>query len=140
MVVENLHKISLLRRFVAIFYDTLLLFSVLFFAAALAQPIINGKINIFFQLYLLMVSFLYFAMSWKRGGQTVGMKAWRIKLQSTNGELVTWQQLTIRFFVAIISWFTIVGFTWAIVDKNNRTWHDILSNTQLVFLPHKKKS
>jgi uncharacterized RDD family membrane protein YckC len=139
MVVENLHKISLLRRFVAIFYDTLLLFSILFFAAALAQPIINGKINIFFQLYLLLVSFLYFAMSWKRGGQTVGMKAWRIKLQSTNGKLVTWRQVTIRFFVSIISWITAVGFIWAIVDKENRTWHDILSNTQLVFLPHKKK-
>jgi uncharacterized RDD family membrane protein YckC len=140
MLVENLHKISLLRRFIAIFYDSLILFAILFFAAALAQPIINDKINIFFQLYLLLVSFLYFAMSWKRGGQTVGMKAWRIKLQSTNGELVTWQQVTIRFFVAIISWITAVGFVWAIVDKENRTWHDILSNTQLVFLPHKKKS
>ncbi len=131
MLVENFPKISLLRRIVAVFYDTLLLFSILFFAAALAQPITNGKISILYQLYLFLICFLYFAMSWKRGGQTVGMKAWRIKLESTNKEAVTWQQVTIRFFMAIISWFTVIGFIWA--------WHDSISNTQLILLPHKKK-
>jgi len=131
MLVENFSKISLLRRFVAIFYDTLLLFSILFFAAGLVQPITNGKVSILYQLYLFLVCFLYFAMSWKRGGQTVGMKSWRIKLQSTTENAVTWQQVTIRFFMAIISWFTVIGFI--------LTWHDSVSKTQLVLLPHKKK-
>jgi uncharacterized RDD family membrane protein YckC len=131
MLVENFPKISLLRRFVAIFYDTLLLFSILFFAAGLVQPITNGKVSILYQLYLFLVCFLYFAMSWKRGGQTVGMKSWRIKLQSTTEDAVTWQQVTIRFFMAIISWFTVIGFI--------LTWHDSVSKTQLVLLPHKKK-
>ena len=131
MLVEIFPKISLLRRFVAIFYDTLLLFSILFFAAGLVQPITNGKVSILYQLYLFLVCFLYFAMSWKRGGQTVGMKSWRIKLQSTTEDAVTWQQVTIRFFMAIISWFTVIGFI--------LTWHDSVSKTQLVLLPHKKK-
>lgn len=131
MLVEKYSKISLLRRFIAIIYDTLLLFSILFFAAALVMPITNGKISILYQLYLFIVCFFYFSISWKRGGQTVGMKAWRIKLQSTNEQAVTWQQVTIRFFMAIISWFTVIGFILA--------WHDSVSNTQLVLLPHKKK-
>ncbi|WP_069472500.1 RDD family protein [Candidatus Marithrix sp. Canyon 246] len=131
MLVENFPKISLLRRLVAIFYDTLLLFSILFFAAGLVQPLTNGKVSILYQLYLFLVCFLYFAISWKRGGQTIGMKSWRIKLQSTTEDAVTWQQVTIRFFMAIISWFTVIGFI--------LTWHDSVSNTQLVLLPHKKK-
>ncbi len=131
MLVEKISKISLLRRFIAIIYDTLLLFSILFFAAALVMPITNGKISVLYQLYLFIVCFFYFSISWKRGGQTVGMKAWRIKLQSTNEQAVTWQQVTIRFFMAIISWITVVGFFWA--------WHDSVSNTQLILLPHKKK-
>ena len=74
------------RRCAAIFYDVLILFGVLMFAAALVVlplgwvydiEIESG--NILYQLYLCLVVFLFFAWFWVHGGQTLGMRAWRIK-------------------------------------------------------------
>lgn len=133
-------KIGFLRYFFLIVYDSLLLFGVLFFAGALAYPLTHAEISPLYQIYLLMVSFLYFAWSWLHGGQTLPMKAWRIQLQSTDGKAVTWQQAALRFLMAIISWLALgIGFLWAIVDKKHGTWHDWVSGTRLVLLPKQKK-
>ncbi|MCK5718347.1 MAG: RDD family protein [Thiomargarita sp.] len=127
---------NLFRHFAAIFYDSLLLFSVLFFAAAIIYPLIHE--GLIFQLYLLTIWFLYFAWAWKRGGQTLGMKAWRIKLQSTQGEKISWQQTLIRFLVAILSILVFgLGFFWAIISGKKQTWHDRASNTCIVLIAKK---
>jgi uncharacterized RDD family membrane protein YckC len=129
---------SLLRRFMAIFYDSLLLFAVLFFAAALAYPITQGQISLAYQLYLLSISFFYFAWPWRHGGQTLGMKAWRIQLQSVMDKPITWQQTLLRFGMAIVSWSVLgMGFLWALFDKQRRTWHDWISETHLVLQNYK---
>jgi len=121
----------------AILYDSLLIISALILAAALAYPITNGQISLAFRIYLLMVIFFYFAWPWLHGGQTLGMKAWRIQLQSTDNQPLSWQHVVRRFLVAIISWLGLIGFLWAIVDKQQRTWHDLGSNTRLVYLGKK---
>jgi uncharacterized RDD family membrane protein YckC len=127
--------VGLLRRLAAIFYDSLLLFSVLYLAAALAYPLTQGKSSWIFQLYLLAVWFLYFAWPWLRGGQTLGMRAWRVKIQTTDGKRLSWQHVAIRFFTAFISWACLgIGLLWALVDKEKRAWHDLASHTQLVCL------
>lgn len=132
---KNGPSAGLLRRLVAIFYDILLLFSVLFFAAALAYPITDGQISPAYQFYLLLVWFLYFAWPWLRSGQTLGMKAWRIKLESTDGQAITWWQALQRFLMAFVSCFALgMGFFWTIVDKQQRSWHDLVSNTRMVLL------
>jgi uncharacterized RDD family membrane protein YckC len=126
---------GLLRLFMAIFYDSLLLFSVLFLAAALAYPITHGQVSLLFRIYLLTICFFYFAWPWLHGGQTLGMKAWRIQLQSNKNKPITKQQVLLRFSMAIVSWMALgMGFFWAIVDKQRRTWHDWVSDTYLVFI------
>jgi len=137
---EKLPSAGLWRCFIAMFYDSFLLFSALLLATALAYPITKGQISLAFRIYLLMVSFFYFAWPWLHGGQTLGMKAWRIQLQSSNDKPLTWQQALQRFFMAIVSWLALgIGFFWAIVDKQQRTWHDLASNTRLVYLGKRKK-
>ncbi len=141
---EKYDSVGLLRCFMAIIYDSLLLFSALLLAAALAYlvtngqtayPIANGQISLVFRIYLLMVVFFYFAWPWLHGGQTLGMKAWRIQLQSIDNKPLSWQQVTRRFLVAIVSWLGLgMGFFWAIIDKQKRTWHDLGSGTRLVYL------
>ncbi len=127
---------SLLRCFIAMVYDSFLLFSVLFFAAAIAYPITQGQISLGYQIYLLLVCFLYFAWSWLHGGQTLGMKAWRIRLQSIDGTPVTWRRALLRFSMAIISWLALgIGFLWLIVKQ--QTWHDWASDTRIVLCPKK---
>jgi uncharacterized RDD family membrane protein YckC len=133
---KHLPAASLLRCFTAMFYDSLLLFSVLFFAAALAYPLTHGQVSLAFRIYLLIVWFLYFAWPWLHGGQTLGMKAWRIQLQSINGKPITWYQALLRFLMAIISIIIFgIGFFWMVIDKQKRTWHDWISGTRIVLLP-----
>ncbi len=137
---ENYDSVGLLRCFMAIIYDSLLLFSALLFASALAYPITNGQITLAFRIYLLMVIFFYFVWPWLHGGQTLGMRAWRIQLQSIDNKPLSWQQVIRRFLVAIISWLGLgMGFFWAIIDKQQRTWHDLGSNTRLVYLGKREK-
>lgn len=142
---ERKTTVGLLRRFACIFYDSLLLFSVLMLAEALALLIvvlIGFSVEIYHksfinQIFVLSTTFLYFGGQWIYGGQTLAMKTWRICLQSTEEDRkpITWKQATIRFFVAFISWAALgLGFFWALFDKQHRTWHDWASQTQLIRL------
>lgn len=129
-------KPSLFRLLCAIIYDLLLLTAVLFFATALLLPFNGGEAftnrQIFYPLYLLTVSFAFYSWFWVHGGQTLGLKAWKIKLLSDNRQPVNGRQAFIRFVTALVSLsFFGLGFLWMLFDKNRRSWHDIASNTGL---------
>lgn len=132
-----------LRRLAAIAYDTLLLLAVLFLATALALPFNSGDAftskQWFFPLYLLLVTFGFFAWFWTHGGQTLGMRAWKVKLVSQQGLTVSWQQALVRFGVAFLSWLCFgLGFFWCWLDKSGYSWHDHASATRLVWADSEK--
>ncbi|TAN68933.1 MAG: RDD family protein [Methylobacter sp.] len=134
-------KPGFLRRLAAILYDLLLLIAVLFVATALLLPLNAGEAftaqQFFFPLYLLLVSFLFYAWFWTHGGQTLGLRAWKIKLLTLEGKPISWKQALLRFMAAILSWgFCGLGFLWILVDENQRSWHDRLSKTELFFDDH----
>jgi len=131
---------GLLRRMGALFYDVLLLAAVLFLAAAVVLPLTGGEAvkpyNPLFSAYLFMVCLLYFAWPWVRGGQTLGMKTWRLRAQRVDGGTLTWRNAVLRFLVALASWAPLgAGFLWVLVDKDKMAWHDRLSKTVLVMEP-----
>jgi len=131
---------GLMRRLAAIFYDSLLLFAVLFIATLPLLLLTQGEAiesdSGYFLPYLLSISFLFFGWFWIHGGQTLGMRAWRIRVQQANGSNITWLQALIRFFSAIFSWAVGgLGFLWIMVDKDRKAWHDRLSSTEIVLLP-----
>lgn len=128
------------RRLGAILYDTLLLLALLFIATALVLPLTGGQAvapgNPLYASYLFLVSFFFFAWFWTHGGQTLGMRAWRIRVQQRNGAPITWTQALLRFMTAIASWLLLgAGFLWALVDKDGMTWHDRYSQSVLVVVP-----
>jgi uncharacterized RDD family membrane protein YckC len=128
-----------LRRMGAIVYDALLLLAVLFFATAIALPFNSGQAftagQYYFPLYLLGISYLFYGWFWTHGGQTLGLRAWKIKLSNPDGSEVDWHRASLRFSAAILSWaFMGLGFVWCLVDKNGLSWHDHLSNTRLYFI------
>lgn len=137
---------GLFRRLFAIFYDSFLLIAILFIVSAIATVLNSGKAiepsDALYPLFVVVIfglSYLYFAWFWIHGGQSLGMKTWRIQIQSTDNSKISWKTAAIRFITAIFSWgFFGLGFLWAFFDKNNRCWHDLTSRTVLIDLRLKK--
>jgi uncharacterized RDD family membrane protein YckC len=127
------------RRFAAIAYDTVLVWGTLFFATALVMLFNGGRDiqagNNLYRGYLLVCAYGYFAWQWLHGGRTLGMRAWRVRLESVNGAPVTWTQTGLRFIGGAISWLLLGGgFIWAMRDAERRGLPDHLSGTRLVVI------
>ena len=127
-----------IRYLAIVTYDALLLIALLFLATALILPLNHGEAfsanQYFFPVYLLSVCFLYYGWFWTHGGQTLGMKTWKVKLQTIDRQSITWRIALKRFFLAIISWGTLgLGVLWKLIDKNQQTFHDNFSETGLFF-------
>jgi uncharacterized RDD family membrane protein YckC len=83
-------------------------------------------------LYLLLVAFAFYGGFWTHGGQTLGMRAWRVRVVREDGGRLTWRDAAIRYAAAILSWLVVgAGFWWSLFDRDGRTWHDRLSGTEL---------
>ena len=133
-----------LRRLAAQIYDLLLLIAILFLATALILPFTAGEAvsdqqTLIYRIYILVISFFFYGWFWTHGGQTLGLRAWKIKVLTRDQKPINWTQALLRFTTAIPSWgFFGIGFLWILVDKNRRGWHDHLSKTALFFDPQKK--
>ena len=86
---------------------------------------------------LLLVIAGFFCGFWVRGGQTIGMRAWRLKLVSDrvpDGE-VSLPQAVGRLAGACLSALPAgLGYLWVLFDRDGRSWHDSLSGTRLVMV------
>ncbi len=129
--------VGFFRRLVAMVYDVFLLLAILFLAATILLLFNKGEAvtaKIIIIPYYLLVSFGFYGWFWTHNGQTAGLKTWKIRLKTTNGQALTWKHALIRFLAAILSWVLLgFGFLWILVDKNNYALHDYLSKTVLVF-------
>ena len=118
-------------------YDTVILLGLLILASAVALPF--GEVDkaalhdFWFTLWLLVVCFAYLGSCWRYGGMTVGMRAWKIRLISSNGQTISWPWCLLRFAVGLFSLAVFgLGILWALVDRKNRTWHDLAAHTELI--------
>ena len=127
---------SFLRRLGAILYDSILLFAVLMFATSLLMPLNGVAIesdNAAYQIYLLIIAYIYFVWQWSFGGRTLGMRTWNIKIINEKGENPSWQQSTRRYFGSILSIILLgSGFLWSLFDHKKCALHDHLSKTTLI--------
>ncbi len=148
-VSESYRYAGLFRRLFAIFYDCFLLGALLFIVSALftalnaiggGEAVTPGTLyNLLLSASLAGVSFLYFGWFWTHGGQTLGMKTWRIQLVNDDAgkaaNNISWQQAFIRFSVAIFSWLVFsLGFVWCLLTPKKQGWHDLLSHSVLIDL------
>lgn len=133
-----MRRLGFFRHIAIIIYDLLLLLALLFLATGIALPFNKGEAfsatQYVFPLYLLFISFIFYGWFWTHGGQTLGMKTWKIKIQTFNQQPITWTHAFKRFFMALFSSaFFGIGFLWKLVDKQQYTWHDRYSKTSLFF-------
>ena len=117
-------------------YDGLIGVALWMVAAALALPVTRGDVvagrDVGFTAYLLSVWFIYLAICWRRGA-TLGMRAWRVRLVTHDGQPIGWGACVIRYVVAALSLALAgLGFWWSLWERRRRTWHDIASNSRLI--------
>jgi len=118
-------------------YESLLLAGVAFFAALLflgasgASP--SEWTRHAFQVYLFFVIGLYFVGSWRRGGQTLAMKTWKLRLVGTDGARITLRQAMVRY---VCAWPCLllggIGILYAPFDRERQFLHDRLAGTSIV--------
>ena len=134
---------GLLRRLGAMLYDGCLLAGVMIVAATplpFFQSAADGSfwVRTLIQIYLILVCFLFFGWFWTHGGQTLGMRAWRLQLRRIDGQNLAWSTAVVRFLGALLSWLALgLGFFWVALDPQNRAWHDRLSKSIVVVLPRR---
>ena len=141
--VQDLPVAALWRRLAAILYDSFLIFAIWImvgFAVLSAFGIDNGE-NITLTplqnwvLFLAMIgsAFLFFGWFWTNSGQTLGMQAWKIKIQNQDGSAVNWRQVGLRFISAPPSMAAGgLGYWWALWQPEKRSWPDLLSHSWVV--------
>ena len=128
---------ALPRRLLSLIYESLLLAAVLLAGAlpflvfsrqmepAVARPL--------FQLYLLLMSGVYFVWQWTRGGQTLPMKTWRLKLVTREGAPLALRHGVSRFLLALAGLALFgLGYAWALADRDHQFLHDRLAGTRIV--------
>ncbi|MEO8802831.1 MAG: RDD family protein [Rudaea sp.] len=125
------------RRLFALLYDLLPLLGLWFVAGVLTLAFTGGDFDArnpqhqaLARALILIVTAGYFVLSWTRGGQTVGMRAWGLRIVADDGQRLALPRALLRFAVGIVSLGLVgAGFWWSLIDQKHRTWHDIASNS-----------
>lgn len=125
------------RRFGALMYDSLLILALWFLTGFIWVPlsgdVVTGNA---FQLTLLLETLGFYAYCWHKNGETLGMRAWQIRLVDESGTGVNPKQIAIRSVVAPFSLACAgLGYLWLLISKDKQTWHDKASKTLVVHLP-----
>ncbi|MBQ0760902.1 MAG: putative RDD family membrane protein YckC [Zhongshania sp.] len=158
-IIANEGPPGVFRRIAVIVYDAFLLFAVLFVATLIpayfispesfiANPANNSVVHELdiplqgwiYRAYLVTLIIIFYGWFWRKNGQTLGMQAWRIKLESQDGGKPSWGQCTIRVLVAGVSLLAGgLGYWWIWIDRDSLSWHDRASKTVLRSIPKDKK-
>lgn len=123
----------------AALYDLILILAVLFVASVPfviwrggnfdEQPIILLS----YQIYLLVICYIYFSYFWLINGQTPGLRTWKLRLIRQDGYLLTRKDSIIRFILSLLSVASLgLGWLWLFFNPNQQSFHDQFSYTQIV--------
>lgn len=142
------------RRFASLVYDTLAIIAFSMLTVVLYLFTIQGLISIDIvalgnaedvsaliqnslllssirSILLIVVALTFFGYFWTKSGQTIGMRAWRLKVQTKDGQLISWSQSLIRSVTALLG----LGNLLVLIDfKNKRALQDYLSKTDVITL------
>lgn len=99
------------RRLIAMVYDVVAVLAIVMVVGLICQLATGGQlinngtqvhIAWWYQPLQAVVVAAYFVVSWLRGGQTLGMRPWRIRVVAGNGASVSMRQALIRVVVAAL--------------------------------------
>ena len=125
------------RRLASALYDLLLIVALTFVATfpflAFLGDATHGWRRHLLQAWVLIVIGAYFVGFWTRGGQTLPMKTWHIRLVSRDGGPVGVARAIHRYLLALLGTAALgLGYFWALVDRDRQFLHDRLAGTALI--------
>ena len=141
---------GLIRRLMAMVYDSLLLLGVAFAYGVIVWALrkLAGQNTLepltgpaaFVELLFLWITLAgYYVLGWTRRGQTLGMKSWRLRLEPPDGGAVSAATAWLRTLLAPVSMAAAgVGYLWVLFDKERGCWHDRWTGTRVVVLPKER--
>lgn len=149
---ELLPPAPLWRRLCAFGYDLLALVGLWFFITLIAVAINHGPIGAAIEdgavrvlnwpaqitLYgvLWLATGTYYTLSWRHGGQTLGMRPWRLLAERGDGGGIGHGRAWLRYLCAWLSILPLgAGLLCCLFDRDRRALHDILADTRLGLLP-----
>jgi len=144
---QTLPPANLIRRLMAMVYDAFLLLGISFAygIAVLLLRLLFGDdtmqaphpvLQVIIVIGLWFFYALFYVWCWRRTGQTLGMKSWRIQLQGYNQKTPSWKECWLRSILAPLSLGVLgIGYFWCLFDKNGACLHDNVSHTRVVLLP-----
>jgi uncharacterized RDD family membrane protein YckC len=132
------------RRLAALVYDFLLLAALLmiytggalfFTRGAAVVPATAGAWVYLYRAGLVLLIAGYYLLNWLRSGQTLGMRAWRLRVVTDSGQPLPWSAAVRRVFFGALAWApAALGVLWLYVDPDQLALHDRLSKTRVVHL------
>jgi uncharacterized RDD family membrane protein YckC len=148
------------RRLIALLYDLVAVLAIVMTVGLLCQLATGGQlittgaqvhIAWWYQPLQTVVVATYFVLSWLRGGQTLGMRPWRIRVTTREGARLTFWQAILRAAAAAMPllmlllaptlgmhaalwcvaglWIVWFGTGW--VDSRRRPVHDLVAGTEI---------
>lgn len=96
------------RRLAAAAYDGLLLLGI-WMAALMLDTVVRDLLDVertwaALRAYLFLIGFAFFGWFWTHGGQTLGMRAWRLQLRRTDGTPPRWFDAALRYALMLVCW------------------------------------
>jgi len=155
---SNERPAPLWRRLLALVYELLVVLAILLVTVQVCRLLTRGQLNPhawWFRALLLVVVEAYFVASWVRGGQSLGMRAWRLYLRSADGGTPDLARALLRFVIVAspmlllaLAWVAGIGVAlaapfvaWALdlavaaFDPRRRALHDMLAGTWIAYRP-----
>jgi len=135
-----MRKTPVFKHIAAFIYDIFPVIGIVLLTSFVVLLIRNGheveRNTLWFNFLLFSEITLYYVYSWKIGGQTLGMRAWKMKIipNDKNMPTLSWAQSFVRFFVGIISCFGGIGIFWKLFSKDKLTWMDSASKSQTLLV------
>ena len=125
------------RRLASALYDLLVLAALVLIATfpflAVFGDSTHGWRRHALQLWVVGVAGAYFVWFWTRGGQTLPMKTWKIRVVRLDGAALAPGRAIHRYLLALLGILALgIGFLWALVDRDRQFLHDRLAGTALI--------
>ena len=159
---------GLIRRLAALLYDLLLIVALVLVTGFALLPLtrgnavthaVQGSAGYAYHAFMALVVYVYFGWCWTRTGQTLGLKAWRMRLVGETGGRIRWSGAVLRFLLgygiallaAIGAWYLtrplrplagagaallvaplVLNFVWIPFDSAGRSLVDIACRSRIV--------